>query len=157
MKNRAPLMVINQLTTSTCADAVDVMSSDNFAEALEAHVNVSNVRVMKPRATAQIDRVPPKQRGDKTEIRVDKNDRVLSQVDKFGNIQSTRGKSVDAETLARRWGIDHKKALNTVRMTTQRGVRTCLYPSMSRRFPTNDRMLRYKRLPHPVFTDTMFA
>ena len=29
--------------------------------------------------------------------------------DKFGNIQSTRGKSVDAETLARRWDIDHKE------------------------------------------------
>jgi len=43
-------------------------------------------------------------------------------------------------------------------MTTQRGVRTCLNPALSRRFPTNDRMLRYKRLPHTVFfTDTMFA
>ncbi len=39
----------------------------------------------------------------------------------------------------------------------QRGVRTCLNPTLSRRFPTNDRMLRYKRLPHTVFTDTMFA
>ena len=42
-------------------------------------------------------------------------------------------------------------------MTTQRGVRTCLNPTLSRCFPTNDRMLRYKRLPHTIFTDTMFA
>ena len=49
----------------------------------------------------------------------------------FGNIHSEKGKQVDAATLASRWGIDHKKALNTVRMTTQRGVRTCLYPSLT--------------------------
>ena len=30
-------------------------------------------------------------------------------------------------------------------------------PTLARRFPTNDRMLRYKRLPHTIFTDTMFA
>ena len=48
-------------------------------------------------------------------------------------------------------------AQRTVVMTTQRGVRTCLNPTLFRRFPTNDRMLRYKRLPHTVFTDTMFA
>ena len=50
---------------------------------------------------------------------------------------------------------DHAK--RTVVMTTQRRVRTCLNPTLSRRFPTNDRMLRYKRLLHTMFTDTMFA
>ena len=29
--------------------------------------------------------------------------------------------------------------------------------NMSRMYPTNDRMLRYNRLPHPVFSDTMEA
>ena len=62
-----------------------------------------------------------------------------------------------AEALAKQWNIDHRKALNTVKMTTQRGVRHCLYPAMMRRFPTNDRMLRYKRLPHPVYSDIMFS
>ena len=28
---------------------------------------------------------------------------------------------------------------------------------MARRYLTNDRILRYKLLPHPIFTDTMFA
>jgi hypothetical protein len=41
---------------------------------------------------------------------------------------------------------DHAKG--TVVMTTQRGVRTCLNPTLSHRFPANDKMLRYKRLPH---------
>ena len=73
------------------------------------------------------------------------------------NIQSTKGKQVDSETLAKRWNIDQRKALNTIKKTTQRGVRTFLHPSLARCFPTNDRMMRYKRLPHPVFDDTMAA
>jgi hypothetical protein len=42
-------------------------------------------------------------------------------------------------------------------MTIQRGVRTCLNPTLSHHYPTNDWMLCYKQLPHTVFTDTMFA
>ncbi len=64
---------------------------------------------------------------------------------------------IDPQTLAARWMISPDCAKNTVVMTTQRGVRTCLNPTLSCRFPTNDRMLRYKRLPHTIFTDTMFA
>ena len=64
---------------------------------------------------------------------------------------------IDFKTLASRWGIDPHKAMNTVKRTTQRGVRSCLHPALSRRFPTNDRMLRYDRLPHTMFTDTMFS
>ena len=30
-------------------------------------------------------------------------------------------------------------------------------PSIMRRFPTNDRIMRYNRLPHPMFTDTLLA
>ena len=38
---RVPLMSINSVITSTCAEAVDIMDGDNFAEALEANVSVS--------------------------------------------------------------------------------------------------------------------
>jgi hypothetical protein len=48
-------------------------------------------------------------------------------------------------------------AKKTVQRTMQRGVHTCLNPMLAKRFPTNDRMLCYKRLPHTTFTDTMFA
>ena len=47
--------------------------------------------------------------------------------------------------------------MKTVKLTTQRGVRSTLHTSLSCRYPTNDRMLRYRRLPHPVFTDTLKA
>ncbi len=64
---------------------------------------------------------------------------------------------IDPQTLAALWMISPDHAKRTVVMTTQRGVRTSLNPTLSRRFPTNDRMLCYKRLPHTIFTDTMFA
>lgn len=74
-----------------------------------------------------------------------------------GHIRSRNIAPIDPQTLAARWMISPDRAQRTVVMTTQRGVRTCLNPTLSRRFPTNDRMLRYKRLPHTMFTDTMFA
>ena len=42
-------------------------------------------------------------------------------------------------------------------VTTQRGVRHVANPSIMRRFPTNYRMMRYNRLPHPIFIDTLLA
>jgi hypothetical protein len=48
-------------------------------------------------------------------------------------------------------------ARQTLSRTTQRGIRTCLNPTLSRCFPTNNRMLCYQRLPHPCFTDTLIS
>jgi hypothetical protein len=53
--------------------------------------------------------------------------------------------------------ISPQQAQKTITVTMQRGVRTCINPTLARRYPTNDRMLRYKRLPQPIFTDMMFA
>ncbi len=64
---------------------------------------------------------------------------------------------IDFMTLAGRWMIAPYCAKKTVERTTQQGVRTCLNPMLARQFLTNDQMLRYKRLPHTTFTDTMFA
>jgi hypothetical protein len=74
-----------------------------------------------------------------------------------GTIRSRTHKPIDYLTLAKRWCITPERARRTIDTTTQRGVRTCLYPDLSRRFPTNDRMLRYARIRNDVFTDTMFA
>ena len=68
-----------------------------------------------------------------------------------------KGHAVDAETLAKRWGISLKTALKTLQSTTQRVVRTTLHPTLSRRFRTNDRQLRYRRMMHILFSDTFFA
>ena len=73
------------------------------------------------------------------------------------HIRSRKIGPIDPQTLAAQWMISPDCAKLTVVMTTQREVRTCLNPTLSRCFPTNDRMLRYKQLPHTMFTDTMFA
>ena len=62
---------------------------------------------------------------------------------------------LSAEKLASTWKIPLRQAQNTLRVTTQRGVRHIANPAISRRFRTNDRMLRYRRIPHTVFTDTL--
>jgi hypothetical protein len=74
-----------------------------------------------------------------------------------GWIHSKAGKPVDAETLAKHWLIPANHAARTVDRTMQQGVCTMLNPTLSCHFPTNDRMLRYPRMTHPVFGNTMFA
>ena len=75
---RTPLMVITSVTMPTCADAVDVISEDNFATALERNVNVSHVKVTKTHTLLCVESKPS-----------------------LGNAYSTRGKEVDSETLAK--------------------------------------------------------
>ena len=48
--------------------------------------------------------------------------------------------------------MDHR-----VLKTTQRGLRTSPNPLLSQWYSTNDRMLRYRRLPVDLFTDTLEA
>jgi len=64
---------------------------------------------------------------------------------------------VGPTSLAQTWGIGLQTAKRTLDVTTQRGIRTVLHPTLSRRFRTNDRQLRYRRLSHDMFTDTMEA
>ena len=82
---------------------------------------------------------------------------VLSSISKVGVAKSKSSQQIDHMTLSKKWGISPEKAKQTIQRTTQRGIRTVLHPSLSRRFRTNDRALRYRRLPHPVFGDTLIA
>jgi hypothetical protein len=58
-----------------------------------------------------------------------------------GHVQLCKTAPIDFMTLAGRWMITPDCAKKTVQRTTQGGVRTCLNPTLARRFPTNDRML----------------
>jgi hypothetical protein len=84
---------------------------------------------------------------------------IMSSVDSSlsGHVQLRKTASIDYMTLAGRWMIALDRAKEAVQRTTQQGVCTCLNPTLTRRFLTNDRMLCYKRLPHTTYTDTMFA
>jgi hypothetical protein len=74
-----------------------------------------------------------------------------------GHICSRKTVPIDPQTLAAHWMISLERAKQTVVMTMQRGVRKWLNPTLSQRFPTNDQMLRYKRVLHIMFSDTIFA
>ena len=83
---------------------------------------------------------------------------LQSKVKVVARVGTSRSRhAVDSELLARRWMISPEAAARTVKSTTQRGIRTVLHPSLSRRFRTNDRGLRYNRLRHTMFTDTLKA
>lgn len=82
---------------------------------------------------------------------------MIANVNVSGVTSSDRRDGVDAATLARNWGIGLHAAKKTLKVTTQRGVRTMVHPSLSRRFRTNDRQLRYRRLGIECFTDTLIA
>lgn len=75
----------------------------------------------------------------------------------ISSISSSRRNGIRPETLAEKWDIGLTTAKRTTRVTTQRGVRTVEHPSMQRRFRTNDRQLRYRRLNTTMFTDTYFS
>jgi hypothetical protein len=68
----------------------------------------------------------------------------------------TRG-GVDAVTLAKKFGISIEAAKRTRLVTTQRGVRKIIHPSLNKRYKTNDSQLRYRHLPVTLFTDTMYS
>jgi hypothetical protein len=57
------------------------------------------------------------------------------------------GGGVDVATLANNFGIEIKAAKRTCLMTPQRGVKRRIHPSLSVRFRTNDRHMRYRHLP----------
>jgi hypothetical protein len=42
-------------------------------------------------------------------------------------------------------------------VTTQRGIRRIIHPSMTKRYNTNDKQIRYRRLSVTMFTDTMYS
>jgi hypothetical protein len=64
---------------------------------------------------------------------------------------------VDAATLAKNWGIGIEVAQMTRLVTTKRGIRIMIHPSLTKQYKTNDRHLRYRRLPVTMFTDTIYS
>jgi hypothetical protein len=63
---------------------------------------------------------------------------------------------VDATTLAKNWGIGIEATKRTRLVITQRGIRRMIHPSLKKRYKTNDRQLRNRRLPVTMFTETMY-
>ena len=64
---------------------------------------------------------------------------------------------VGPSALAKRWGIGLGAAQRTIESTTQLAVRSLANPTLSRRFAAHDKLLRCRRLPCKMYTDTMVA
>ena len=129
-------LIISSMTSLTIPYA-DITGDSNFGTILESKVCVSAVNTSIDKSSKLEATMTNRQPGK--------------------TILTSQRKMVDAPTLAKRWNIPIDRANNTVHVTTERGVRHVANPSIMRRFPTNDRMLRYNRLPHPMFTDTLIA
>jgi hypothetical protein len=67
-----------------------------------------------------------------------------------------RAKGVGPSHLAKVWRIDLDTAKRTIDATTQLRPQAPI-DSLSRNYPTNDRMLRYRRIHTHFFMDTFFA
>ena len=130
-------LIINQATLSTTVDADDLNADDKFSSVLQVNEHVT---------VSQLSRLPT----NNTTI-----SEISNSTNRYGAIQSNKQKKIDGNTLARRWSIYSDKARANVKKNTQRGVRSVLQPIPYCRYPTNDRMLRYKHMLHPVFSDTL--
>ena len=53
--------------------------------------------------------------------------------------------------------ISPDRSKNTVQKTTQCGIIMVINLQISRQYPTNNRILRYPCVLHPLYTDTMIA
>ena len=113
--------------------------------------------------------VIPTKRSRPEKILMDKDLHVEDKMDSFvasirvlgeaiGAVKSKHRKGkVDAATLAQCLNIPLEMAKKTILSTTQLAVRTTAEPSLTRKYSTNDRMLRYARLATDTFMDTFFS
>ena len=123
--------------TSLTMPSADITGDSNFGTILESKVCVSAAN-MSINQSSKLEASMTKRQPGKT-------------------ILTSQRKMVDAPTLAKIWNIPSDRAKTTVLATTQRGIRHVTNPSIMRIFLTNDHMLRYNRLAHPLFTDTLLA
>ena len=132
-------LIINQVKLSKNVDAADLNADDNFAAALQSNVNITVAQLsFKPNNPAAVSE-------------------ISNSTNRYGTIQFNKRKQFDDNTLARRWEIYSDNSRATVKYMTQQRVRSVLYPTLSLQYPTNDRMLQYKLMPHPVFSVTLKA
>jgi len=93
-------------------------------------------------------------------VALDQNEFYLAKQKKIGistMSSSNRAFRSDVDGIMKVFGCSRDVAKRTLEVTTQRYARTSLYPTLSRRFNANDRMLRYNRISCDMFMDTYFS
>jgi hypothetical protein len=64
---------------------------------------------------------------------------------------------VYAVTLAKNWGVGIEAAKSTHLVTTKRGIRWMIHPSLTKQYKHNNRQLWHHRIHVAMFTDTMYS
>ena len=100
-------MRINSVCLTTCVDAADITAGKNFADVLEANINVSHVKTTPVHSSNVTYKPANVSKGSFAETSSG-----------LGNVQSLRKKQVDSMTLAKRWNIGPRNARKTVKQTT---------------------------------------
>ena len=109
--------------------------------------SLSKERVFDPPATELADAL-------ESHVHVKSSSMKASKVVKSVKTGKKRWK-VGPSALAKRWGIGTGAARRTIDATTQLSVRNLANPTLSRRFAAHDKLLRFRRLPCKMYTDTM--
>ena len=115
-----------------------------FDNALASCSSVYCIDLMLQRMVASVRVASPKSRVDEPEV----------QISAFESKQ--RHHDVNPETLARKWNIGLDQARQTLRVTTQLGVRQAVHP-LTRRYRTDLMQQNVKRLNTTFYTDTLFC
>jgi hypothetical protein len=80
---------------------------------------------------------------------------------RYSSIHSTttgsKQSKLTAPELACKWNIGLEAAEQTLKVTTQRGIRNVTRQNLTKRYPTSDRHFYYRRLNTTLFTDTLIA
>ena len=75
---------------------------------------------------------------------------------KIGSLRASRSTTISAEHLSKIWRIKPEVASKAIAQNSHL-YRQGMDTELSKRFSTNDRMLRYKRIRSNFFTDTFFV
>ena len=83
-------------------------------------------------------------------------DQIVASVQIKSTYTDKRHHGVDANLIARKWGIGVQRARDTLKCTTQQNIRSAILP-LTRRYRTDLLSQRLRRLSTRFYTDTIYA
>ena len=151
-------MPVGQDQVSAIISSVsNTLDPQSFYDALETQTAVSKLK-MSVGATSIIE---PEEDDDlwtneepwSVTIDISSLEKMVDDLDKEVGATATRASGVTPERLSKIWSIDIETAKRTIDLTSQH-VKHEGSSHLKRRYSTNDRMLRYKRIRTHFFMDT---
>ena len=151
-------MPVGQDQVSTIISSVsNTLDPQSFYDALETQTAVSKLK-MSVGATSIIEPDEPDDLWTNEEpwdvtIDISSLEQMVDDLESEIGATATRARGVTPERLSKIWSIDIETAKRTIELTSQH-VKHEGGSHLKRRYSTNDRMLRYKRIQTHFFMDT---